>query len=153
MLNNWFSKHFPRFFLRPRDIKLLETRIETFENQTGCEVVFHFCRTLGPNPIEQTKSLFYKFGLEKTIDRAGILIAVSTRDRQIGIWVDEGITRKSENVLWTEVVKIISENLKKDERLQALIKGLDHCEPVLAKEHVKHPEGSKVDELPNKPIY
>ncbi len=147
-----FRTLLPRFFLTGQETTQLEARVATFEQNTGCELVFYFSRRLGKMPLTKAKKLFHRLGVHKTKHRVGILMALGVMDRKIAIWADEGVIRRSEDTLWKSTIAKMAEHLKKGERLKALTAALDVCEPVLAKEQIKV-EGHEQNELPNKPIH
>ena len=88
LLNVLRQRH-PRFFLSRKEVGTLSRRIDVFEKLTGCEIVFHFRKTLNENPLEETQRLFLKFGLHKTHHRAAILVVISLWDRKFAVWADE----------------------------------------------------------------
>ena len=142
----------PRFFLTKEETKKLSKRVATFESRTSCELVFHFRRRLGADPLQKNESLFYKFGLDKTKHRNGILITLGISDRKFAIWADQGVIRHTGDNLWHQVSQLMSHLLKNGKHLQALCAAVDEAEAVLAKEQPHFKDESQKNELSNSPI-
>ena len=58
-------------------------QVAEFERETACELVFHFRRKLGPDPLQANKHLFFKLKLDRTFNRKGILITLALAERQL----------------------------------------------------------------------
>ena len=145
-------RHSPRFFLTKEETQKLSSRVADFEKKTSCELVFHFRRRLGSEPLKKNENLFYKFGLEKTKHRNAILISLGTVDRKFAIWADQGVIRHTGDALWHHVSDLMSHLLKNGKNLQALCTAVDEAELVLAKEQPHFKNETHTNELSNLPI-
>jgi uncharacterized membrane protein len=146
-----FKSSSPKLFLTTEERKALAARINEFERSSDCELVLHLRRKLPvSDALESARGLFYKFGLEKTERRTGILLLLALQDRKFAIWADEGVVRRSSDQLFKQVCDKISEGLKGGKHLEALLSGIDVLEKTLGHEQpalVRNP-----DELSNEPI-
>ena len=152
MLKSLFKNHSPHFFLTEDETAKLSQRVSSFEAKTTCELVFHFRRRLGKEPLKKNEELFYKFGLEKTKHRNAILITLALSDRQFAIWADEGVIRHTGDALWVRVTELMSHLLKNGKRLQALMAAIDETEAVLFKEQPHYLGEATSNEISNAPI-
>jgi uncharacterized membrane protein len=148
---HFFQKNSPRFFLNDKETEILEARISQFEEKTACELVFHFRRKLGDEPLARARELFEKFNLQKTTHRNAILITIALKDRKFAIWADEGVIRHTGDKLWHDVKDHMSHLLKNGQRLQALIHAVAEAENVLASEQPRFKDSLK-NEISNSPI-
>lgn len=149
---NLLRRHSPRHFLTKEETKKLSDRVAMFETKTSCELVFHFRRRLGREPLVKNESLFYKFGLEKTKHRNAILITIAVTDHKFAIWADQGVIRHTGDGLWHHVTSLMSHLLKNGKRLQALFAAIEEAEAVLAKEQPHFASEKQENEISNLPI-
>ena len=143
----------PRYFLKRSESKQLGRRVASFEESTACELVFHFRRRPGPDPLKFNQYLFHKFKLDQTERRTGILITLALKDRNFAVWADEAVVRQAKDHLWKEVTDLLGTRLKEGKRLEALLDLIAHIETCLAKEQPPDPSyrGPR-NELKNEPI-
>jgi uncharacterized membrane protein len=149
MLKRFLKRNSPRYFLSKSETQKLMDRVAIFEDKTGCELVFHFRRKLGPSPTEMNRKLFFKFNLDKTTGHRGILITLSLTDRQFSVWADEGVAVHAGDRFWTVLCEGLARDLKTGSHLQALLNSIATAEKML--EGMK-PINHFDNELSNAPI-
>jgi putative membrane protein len=90
---------------------------------------------------------FHREGLGATADRTGILIFLSVFDHQAVVLADKGIAAKIDKKVWSEIVALVLEGVRKKRLRENLEKAIQLCGDLLAKEFpIK--DGDK-NELPN----
>jgi uncharacterized membrane protein len=145
----FLRKNLPKSFLTKDETEILEKRVAQFEEKTGCELVFHFRRKLGPKPTEFNRDLFYSFKLDKTSGGRGILITLALKEKKFAVWADHGVAIHTGDKLWTSLCKSLARDLKTDSHLQALINCIAIAEDML---QGLAPHKHFENELSNKPI-
>ena len=79
-------------------------------------------------------SAFYKYGVNKTKNKTGILIYISLFEKRVVVVADEGINSKVKQTDWNSVVDIIIKGIKAKKAKQGIIDGVESCRSLL-KEH------------------
>lgn len=141
----------PGHFLTKSETKILMTRVAEFENETGCQLLFHFRRKLGVSPLETNRELFFKFKLNETKHHNAILVTLALAEKKFAIWADEGVIRKTGDKLWHEVSRAMSKSMSHGQHLGALLEAMDISQQVLALEQPQDLR-SEGNELPNNPL-
>ncbi len=155
MLKNFLRRNLPKSFLTKNETEELEKHVATFEDVTGCELVFHFRRSLGSNPVEFNRQLFSRFKLDQTTGHRGILITLALSQRQFAVWADKGVAIHTGDKLWLGLCQSLAKDLKNGTHLTALLNCvalaqdmLKDLAPLDGEGHRKHFK----NELSNKPI-
>lgn len=142
-------------YLSDSDIAFITDTIAEVESNTSGEL--RLCLKLKRNIFERKLSPreiavkeFYKLGMDKTVDKTGVLIFILFDERVFEIIADEGINSKIPDSKWKE----ISDNIKCEFSKGNYKEGLSNCikaiGEVLSKEFPKK-EGD-VNELSNEVI-
>ena len=147
-----FRLRSPRYFLSSFETKTLSDKIDEFEKATGCELVFHFRKTLGENPLAHAEQLFHKFKLSETRHGAAILIVLSFVDRKYAVYVDKNVKKKSADDFWVLVGQSIARKLKEGSRLESLVTAVDMMQESLKNSDFKFDESQDQRSLSNRPI-
>lgn len=85
--------------------------------------------------------------LHTTKGRTGVLIFVSVAERFAEVIADEGIYQKVRPDLWEDVVRDLTDHIKRGEAADGFMRAITECGAALA-EHFPA-DGSDEDELPN----
>ncbi|MGI9381986.1 MAG: TPM domain-containing protein [Methyloligellaceae bacterium] len=108
---------------------------------------------LVPGPVKRGRAhrnameQFLVQDLHTTKGRTGVLIFVSVAERFVEVIADEGIHQKVRPGLWDDVVRDLTDHIKRGEAGDGFVRAVGECGAVLA-EHFP-PDGSDEDELPN----
>lgn len=90
---------------------------------------------------------FHREGLGGTADKTGILIFLSVFEHQAVVLADKGIAAKIDQKVWSEVIAMVLEGVRKKRLRENLEKAIHLCGDLLTKEFpIK--DGDK-NELPN----
>ncbi|MEA1985939.1 MAG: TPM domain-containing protein [Candidatus Marinimicrobia bacterium] len=96
-------------------------------------------RLIVPKKVMQEKvnnramRYFMESGVYNTRDRTGILIFISTLEKQIQLIADSGINKKIEQSQWNEIVENIANGVKEKTLSKNLIESIDECGKLLSK--------------------
>lgn len=145
-----FNKGHPRF-ISDADEDVLEASVKEFERLTGCELVYYFARSLGPEPEKFNEALFRKLRLHEVEHNNAILISVAPDSRQIAIHVGEGVLRKTSDPSWRHLIQKMIDLFKVGKNLEGLL-AVRSLEALLAQEQPGHTKISPEDEVRNRPI-
>lgn len=110
-------------------------------------------RLIVPKKVMQEKvnnramRYFTESGVYNTRDRTGILIFISTLEKQIQLIADSGINKKIEQSQWNEIVENIANGVKEKTLSKNLIESIDECGKLLSK-HFPIKDDDE-NELPN----
>ncbi|HEY4405349.1 MAG TPA: TPM domain-containing protein [Xanthobacteraceae bacterium] len=91
---------------------------------------------------------FFAQGLDKTVDRTGVLIFASAAERYVEIVADVGINQKVTPQVWQTAVEALTAAIKAGRPADGFVAAVEQCGTVLA---THFPPGAfKRDELPDK---
>lgn len=76
-------------------------------------------------------SVFYKYGVNKTKNKTGILIYISLFEKKVVVIADEGINSKVKQTDWNNVVDIIIKGIRTKKAKQGIIDGVESCRSLL----------------------
>ena len=98
-------------------------------------------------PVERATEIFYNLQMQHTQDRNGVLLYVALRDRQIAIFGDEGIYKKTGKEYWEKLVSDILSHFNREsfvngisEYIRQIGEGLSHHFPYLTDDHNELPD-------------
>ena len=107
------------------EIHKLESKIRVLETRTSAEFKIIFCQHAWTGIKRKAKQLFKKYGLDKTQDRNAVLLLIVEQDRELLIYGDEGIHKKSATEHWPAVRDAILENFGRREYYIGLSAGIE----------------------------
>jgi uncharacterized membrane protein len=77
---------------------------------------------------------FQKLGIEKTIDRTGILLALFPNRRKVVVVADKAINDRCSKDTWTTVVDLIIVKAKQGKVIDGFCAGIKRCGEILTRE-------------------
>ncbi|MBK7098865.1 MAG: TPM domain-containing protein [Sphingobacteriales bacterium] len=99
------------------------------------------------DPVERATEIFYNLQMQHTHDRNGVLLYVALRDRQIAIFGDEGIYKKTGKEYWEKLVSGILGHFNREnfatgisEYVRQIGEGLTHHFPYQTHDHNELPD-------------
>lgn len=126
-------------FLSNEDLNELKNEISKIESQTSGEI--RLCLKLKKQFSERNLSYkeialreFYKLGINKTIDKTGVLVFVLFKDKIFEIIADEGINSKINQDKWDLITFQMKTEFSNGNFKQGLLKCLNEIGKVLIKE-------------------
>ncbi len=109
--------------LSKKEESAIVSEIKDAESRTSAEIRLHIGKLLiDNNALETAKFIFTKTGMDNTIERNGVLIFISLKERKFAILGDEGINKKVGENYWADIkneMQVLFEN-------QRIIEGLTH---------------------------
>lgn len=96
----------------------------------------------------QAHRAFVEEEVFSTRDRTGILLFVSLQEHRVEVLADKGINSVVDAGVWTEVVDLIIDGIRKKSLTDGLVEGITRCGEIL-RSHGVEVRPSDADELPN----
>jgi len=132
--------------------KIIVDRIAYVEANSTGEVRIYIESTCPTEAKDRTLDLFVKYGVDKTVQRNGVLIYIAYESRVFYIWGDEGIHAMVGQNLWEAIIKEVKMHFAKGEYVLGLCHAIDEIGLKLA---TFFPRGESIlnNELPDDIIY
>lgn len=137
----------PQFFLSSKEKRQIIEAIRFVEKNSSAEIRVHLAKKTNGDIIEEAKKVFYSIGMDKTIERNGVLFFLSIKDRKFAIIGDSGINEKVGENFWKEIATEMENYFRKDLFGEGLEYGIYKVGEIL-REHFPHKEND-VNELPD----
>ncbi len=97
--------------LSPADLDRLHAKITAAERVTSAELRVILTRSSWLGIKNKARTLFAKYGLDKTAQRNAVMILIDTRSRELLIYGDEGVDSRVEPTFWDDVRDAMIEEL------------------------------------------
>lgn len=113
-------------FLTEAEEKMVVDAIKHAEKNTSGELRVHIeekCPNKDVN--ERVKEVFAALKMHETEQHNGILLYISTEDKKIGIWGDQGIHDKVGQHFWEEEIALIISHFKQGKKAEGLALALN----------------------------
>jgi putative membrane protein len=88
-------------------------------------------RDMAEEVEEAAIKAFYLRKVHETRDRTGILIYISLFEHSVRVFADTGIDSKVGTRVWTEIVDIITDGIRKGHQAEAICSAVDRCGVML----------------------
>ena len=96
---------------------------------------------------EKAMISFLENGLHHTRDETGVLILISLLEHRVHVLADRGINAALPPDTWDEVVRTVTEGIRKGETCDALCSAIRHCGDLLEEKFPRRHDDT--NELPN----
>mgnify|MGYP000591919367 CR=1 FL=1 len=103
----------------------LEAKISALEELTSAEFKIIFCQHAWSGIQRKAEKLFKKYGLDKTRERNAVLLLIVEKDRELLIYGDEGIHKKSSTEHWPAVRDAILDDFCSGDYYTGLSTGIE----------------------------
>lgn len=146
------SSTFLNKFLSPDDLKKISDSISEVEKQTSGELRVCIKNKRGIfqgkyTPRELALNEFFHSGMDKTVDKTGVLIFILFGERKFEIVADEGINKKIPDQKWDRIEQMMTDEFKKENYLNGILMAVNEIGGVLKNEFPPSPDNP--DELSN----
>lgn len=121
--------------------------IQLAEGRTSGEIRLAVETHCKSEPMDRAAVYFRRLGMDKTAERNGVLIYITTEDHQFAIIGDIGIHKKVSPDFWEETKELMLQYFKQGDLTQGLIEGIMHAGEQL--QHFFPRQDDDVNELPN----
>jgi uncharacterized membrane protein len=139
--------------LSEEDNRLIVKAIRHAEKRTSGEVrVFVESKCRFMDAIDRAAELFFSLKMENTEDRNAVLVYVAIKDKQLAVFADEGIYKRTGPDYWNNVVKEMLSTFNKED----YGKGIADCVIQIGEALTSHfPYDSDTDknELPDQIVF
>lgn len=110
----------PSKFFTIEEKQKIVAAIKEAELQTSGEIRIHLEKKSSAPVLERAKELFYQLGMDKTGQKNGVLVYLSTEEKLFAIIGDAGISKVVPADFWDEVRNIMQEHFKEDKFVEGL---------------------------------
>lgn len=108
-------------FLTEAEEKMVVEAIKDAEKNTSGELRVHIEDKCPKKVVnDRVKEVFASLKMHETEQHNGILLYISTEDRKIGIWGDQGIHDKVGQNFWEEEIALIINHFKEGKKAEGL---------------------------------
>ncbi len=134
-------------FFSDDQVKLIESAIQSAEQNTSGEIRVHIENRCKADPIECATKAFHKLGMHKTELRNGVMLYVAVRDKKFAVIGDEGIHKNVPEGFWDTVRDKMLGHFKQGKFTEGICEGVEMTGEEL-KKHFPHSASDK-NELSN----
>ena len=141
-----------RKLIKSMDTERIENAIREAEKLTSGEIRVSIARFFWGRIRPVAEKAFNRLGLTNTRERHGILVFIVPSRRRVGMLGDEGIHAKVGQEFWERIAAAMSEQFRKGEFTEGLIKGIQEAGESLAA-HFPYSPVQDVNELSDRIDY
>ena len=136
------------------DEEQIVNAIKEAERTTSGELrVFIESRCAYVDAMDRAREIFFKLKMEQTALHNGVLIYVALTDRQIALFGDEGIYKKTNgDPYWHGILKMMRASFKEGKIAEGIAKAALQVGRTLA-EHFPYDEQTDKNELPDDIVF
>ncbi len=146
-------RFFRRKFFSDEEQTQIVNAIRIAERSTSGEIrLFIEHKRKAKTSLERAKQIFGSLKMFETDDRNAVLVYLSTKEKSIALFADEGIFKRYSQAYWDEQINQLILGFKDDKFVPALEKLILDLGTVLSKEFPFDPETDK-NELPDEIIF
>ncbi|MDI9365169.1 MAG: TPM domain-containing protein [Flavobacterium sp.] len=127
--------------------------VKKAELQTSGEVrIFIESKCRFVNPIDRAKELFDELNMYNTAERNAVLVYIAMSHRQLAVYGDVGIYKKTGAAFWNEQVKTMISHFNTSDYVEGICEVLLKIGNALAT-HFPYNKVNDVNELPNDIVF
>lgn len=101
--------------------KSIVQAIAEAEAMTSGEIRLHLETKCKGDPVARAVEVFYKLGMDKTVNANGVLIYVAYGDKKLAIVGDKGINQVVPGTFWKGIKEAMSAHFKNEEFFQGIV--------------------------------
>jgi len=116
--------NFPILFFSKKEKHEILQAIRQAESKTSGEIRIRVQRSTDDNILGHAAHIFERMGMANTLERNGVLILFGLKKRRFALAADKGIFEKVPQNFWDDIVKVMSEEFKKDHFATGLSHGI-----------------------------
>lgn len=148
---NWF-KHKAEDYFSLQEKQMIAHAIQQAELQTSGEVrVFVESKCNYVNAIDRAKEIFDKLNMHKTENKNAVIVYVALKHKQLAIFADDGIYKKTGVQFWNDELNLMIDYFKKENIVDGITKVVEHIGEAL-KTHFPF-QKNDTNELPNDVVF
>ena len=148
---NWF-KHKAEDYFTIVEKEAISNAVTQAELQTSGEVrVYVESKCSYVNAIDRAKEIFDKLDLHKTAEKNAVIVYVAIKHRQLAVFADEGIYKKTTPDFWNKQIQNMIAHFNKENIAEGIITVVLQIGEAL-KEHFPY-QSNDTNELPNVVVF
>lgn len=114
----------PKNLFTPEQKQLIVEAIHEAEKNTSGEIRVHIEKKCNEDVLDHAAFMFDALNMQKTAQRNGVLIYLSTEDHQLAILGDAGINQKVSLNFWDNIKDLMIANFKQGKFTEGLTEGI-----------------------------
>lgn len=118
-------------FLTKEEENSIVDAIRNAEKKTSGEIRVHLESYEQEDFFAHAVEVFYKLGMQETLEKNGVLLYVAVPQKQFVVYGDEGIHKKVGDAFWQSTKDIIIKNFKAGKFAKGLTQGIEEIGEVL----------------------
>ncbi len=133
-------------FFSSTEEKRIISAIKRIEKISSGEIRVHIDESNSTDLMDRAKKAFYALGMNKTIERNGVLFYISTNQNGFVVLGDVGINNIIPDGFWDNLKDEVLKHFRMNKRIEGILKGIKIV-GVFLKEHF--PYKNAMNELPD----
>lgn len=140
-------------FFTVEEKQLIIQSVRLAEQMTSGEIrVYVEPRCSYMNAIDRAAEIFFRLGMQNTVDRNAVLVYVALKDKQLAIFGDKGIHEKVGDAFWNQEVQKMIQNFNRSNYAEGIIEVVTDIGRAL-KEHFPFNSQTDKNELPDDIVF
>lgn len=140
-------------FFTAEEKQLIIQSVRLAEQMTSGEIrVYVEPRCSYMNAIDRAAEIFFRLGMQNTVDRNAVLVYVALKDKQLAIFGDKGIHEKVGDAFWNQEVQKMIQNFNRSNYAEGIIEVVTDIGRAL-KEHFPFNSQTDKNELPDDIVF
>jgi uncharacterized membrane protein len=140
------------YFLSDTEKTAVHEAVKQCEKDTDGEVrVYIESKNAMMDPLDRAKEVFFKYEMDNTTQRSGVLIYIAYNHREFAIYGDTSCIDKFPTNFWALQAKLLGAHFSKNQYVQ----GIQKCLDAIKEQFMQHftPPHEKKNELPDEIIF
>lgn len=141
-----------KFFSAEEEQKIVDA-IRDAEKQTSGEVRLYIetkCRFV--DPLDRAAEVFLQLKMNETINHNAVLVYVATEHKQLAVFGDEGIYKKTGQEFWDNSVQLMLKEFKTENYAEGLVEVIHKIGNAL-QTHFPYDAATDKNELPDDIVF
>ena len=148
-----FPKPKEKIFFSAEQQQRIVSAIKTAEQQTSGEVrIFVESKCSYVDALDRAKEIFFNLKMDKTALRNAVLFYIAVNDRQLAIFADEGIHKKTGEEYWLKTVDTMIQQFQNRQVVDGLVQSVLQIGEAL-KYHFPYDSQTDKNELPDDIVF
>ncbi|MCX8093985.1 MAG: TPM domain-containing protein [Candidatus Goldbacteria bacterium] len=111
--------------LNPNELKLIIETIKNIEIKTTGKIRVYVGKKIRGEPMSFARNIFKQFGLNRLVDKNGVLFIITVKDKKLIVFGDDGINSKVDKTFWINVKNALITKFKNGQFFTGLMGGIN----------------------------
>jgi len=129
-----------RALLSDDDLAAVTRAVVEAEAHTSAEIRVHLDYSCEGDALQRAIKVFERLGMDRTVERNGVLVYISVTDRKLAVIGDKGIHERVGEAYWQGLVAAVRERLSQQQSRDGLIHAIAEVGRELARHFPRRPD-------------